>query len=234
MRIHCFQHISFETPGLITDWARQRGHQLSVTRFDEPAPQLPPLAEVDWLVVLGGAMSVHDDERLAWLAPEKAFIGQAIVAGKTVLGICLGAQLVANALGAAVTQNHLPEIGFYPVRFSEAAQQHPLFAHAGGQATFLHWHGDTFALPTGAEPLGASEACQQQGFVYGTRVVGLQFHPEMTADILEQMIRHDGHELVPGPYVQTAAELRAGMEHLGQSQAFLFGLLDALAHQQEA
>ncbi|AYA36703.1 type 1 glutamine amidotransferase [Hymenobacter oligotrophus] len=234
MRIHCFQHISFETPGLIADWARQQGHQLSITRFDEPNPQLPKLNAVDWLVVLGGAMSVHDEARLAWLAPEKAFISQAIAAGKTVLGICLGAQLVADVLGAPVTQNHLPEIGFYSVQFSEAAQRHPLFAHAGAQATFLHWHGDTFALPAGAATVGASAACQQQGFVYGTRVVGLQFHPEMTPEILQQMIRHDGHELIPGPHVQTADELLAGLKHLGEGQQFLVGLLDALALQEQA
>ncbi|UYZ60605.1 type 1 glutamine amidotransferase [Hymenobacter latericus] len=229
MRIHCLQHIPFETPGLISDWARQHNHQLSVTRFDQPDPRVPALEELDWLVVLGGAMSVHDDDRFGWLPAEKALIGQAIAAGKTVLGICLGAQLVAHALGAGVAPNPEPEIGFYPVQFTAEAQRHPLFAHAGAQATFLHWHGDTFSLPTGAVPLGASAACAQQGFAYGTRVTGLQFHPEMTPEILEQMLLHDGHELVPAPHVQTAAELRRGMTHLGPSQRFLFGLLDALA-----
>ena len=227
MRLHCLQHVTVETPGAILAWVEAGGHQLTYTRFDQPDPQLPALADFDLLLVLGGAMSVHDEPTLPWLRAEKALI-RAAAASKAVLGLCLGAQLLAEALGARVEANGQAEIGFYPVQFSAEARQHPLLRHSPAAATFLHWHGDTFSLSPGATPLGSSAACAQQGFVRG-RLVGLQFHPEATPATLAAMMQHDGHELVPAPYVQAAEALWAGRTALQSGHAWLFRLLDALA-----
>ncbi|TGE15438.1 type 1 glutamine amidotransferase [Hymenobacter elongatus] len=229
MQIHCLQHAAFETPGLLLEWAAAHGHEWSFTHLYAPEPSFPALQDFDWLVVLGGVMGVDEENRYGWLAPEKAFIRAAMKAGKMVLGICLGAQLLADALGARVYRNPALEIGFWAIQPAPEAATHPLLRHFTEAITVLHWHGDTFGLPAGAVPIASSQACAHQGFVVDNRIVGLQFHPELTAEILGEMLHHDGHELVPGPWVQTATELRQRAAELAAGKAFLFGLLDQLA-----
>ncbi|TGE24873.1 type 1 glutamine amidotransferase [Hymenobacter aquaticus] len=230
MRLHCLQHAAFETPGTILDWAARHGHGWTYTRLYEASPTFPALPAFDWLLILGGAMGVHDEALHPWLPPEKQFIRAAIQAGKVVVGICLGAQLVADALGAAVYRHEALEIGFWPIYPPTAAPAHPLFPPLpAASLTVLHWHGDTFDLPADATLLASSAACARQAFVFDNRVVGLQFHPELTAELLDAMLLHDGHELVPGPWVQPAAELQQRTAELAAGQAFLFALLDQLA-----
>jgi GMP synthase-like glutamine amidotransferase len=126
MRWHCLQHLPDEDPGYAADWLAAHGHSLTFTRLFEPAPIFPALAEFDGLLILGGAMSVHDEAAFPWLREEKAFLQAALRAGKITLAICLGAQLVAQALGGEVRPNPEPEIGFWTVRFSAKALAHPL------------------------------------------------------------------------------------------------------------
>ncbi|UOQ70337.1 type 1 glutamine amidotransferase [Hymenobacter cellulosilyticus] len=140
-----------------------------------------------------------------------------------------GAQLLAEALGGVVFRNPELEIGFWPIHPASAATVHPLFSLFTEGLTVLHWHGDAFELPPGATGLAWSAACTQQAFVYDNRVIGLQFHPELTPDILAAMLQHDGHELVPGPWVQSAAELRDRAGELAAGNTWLLQLLDQLA-----
>ena len=230
MLIHVFQHVAHEGPGLLADWASARGHELRQKPVFEGRKALPTLGESEGLILLGGPMSVHDEATLPWLAAEKPVIRAWVAAGRPVLGICLGAQLLAEALGSEVTDGPELEIGWFPVQLTAEARQLPLLAPAPTEITVLHWHGETFSLPPGAVPLGSSAACDNQGFVWKEQAIGLQFHPEVNADLLADMLRYEGHELAGGGrFVQTAEELTDGLAaHGADVRAWLFGLLDEL------
>ncbi|ALD21155.1 type 1 glutamine amidotransferase [Hymenobacter sp. DG25A] len=229
MRLHILQHISFEGPGYITHWAAEHGYSVTYTHFHAAQPVLPRLEELDALVVLGGSMSVHDAGSLPWLSEEKQFIRQAIVARYPVLGICLGAQLIAEALGATVTDAPAAEIGFFPIHFHQTAKPFPAAPNLPSTLTPLHWHGEVFSLPSGARLLASSAACANQAFSWQQRIIGLQFHPEVTENILEAMLAHEAADLVPGQWVQSASAIGSGKHHLAASHQFLHSLLNAWA-----
>ena len=208
MRAHVLQHVSFEGLGSIAAWLSQRGAGTSSTRFFESDP-LPALDDVDLLIILGGPMSVNDEEQLPWLREEKAFIARAVASGKAVLGICLGAQLIASALGSRVYPGSEKEIGWWPI----AGESAPPGAFAfPATATVFHWHGETFDLPAGALRLASSAACKNQAFQTGARTIGLQFHLETTDESAGEIIGHCAHELIPGRYIQTEEALRSAPE----------------------
>jgi GMP synthase-like glutamine amidotransferase len=198
-------------------WLRARGHTLTFTHFH--AGDLPPESgpAPDWLIVMGGPMGVHDEASLPWLKAEKRALRAALDRGAAVLGVCLGAQLMADALGAAVTRNAHKEIGWHKVELSPEAKATWLGLAFPEDFTPFHWHGDTFAIPAGAVPLGSSAACRNQGFLWNDRALALQFHPEVTPASLEALAQNCGDELAiaggeHGRYVQDAAALRAGLE----------------------
>jgi GMP synthase-like glutamine amidotransferase len=151
MNVHYFQHVSFEGPGYITTWLTEQGHNITATLFFERQYRLPDLSEIDALIVMGGPMSVYDDHLYPWLQEEKAFIEDAIEAGKKVLGICLGAQLAALCLGTFVPTALQKEIGWYPVQPApEAVKIAPgISALLAEQPVVFHWHGDKFDIPYG-------------------------------------------------------------------------------------
>jgi len=227
-RIHYFQHVHFEGLGCIEQWISKNGHQLSCTRFhlDEA---LPEIDELDWLIVMGGPMGVNDNAQFPWLAYEKAFIKKAINAGKTVIGICLGSQLLSSALGAKVHPNDFKEIGWFDVSLSPAGTESWLFKDFGQTFKALHWHGDTFEIPDGARHLISSEACKNQCFSYGEKVLALQFHFEATRDTLSEMIENGRHDLVPAKYVQDEADLLKNTDLIEANNRLMFSLLDKLA-----
>lgn len=209
MNVVVFQHESFEGLGALAPWLAQRSAVITtVEQFSaEPIPP-PPVRTVDLLIVLGGPMSVHDTAQLPWLATEKAYIRAALAAGVPMLGICLGGQLIAEQSGASVVKNPQPEIGWWPLRWQAAAQR--IWPQAAEETRVFHWHGETFSLPDGAEALGSSAACVNQGFILpGGRAVGLQFHLEMTAATVSDLIDHSPGELIDAPFVATAETLRA-------------------------
>lgn len=225
IRIPCIQHVPYESPGRIAQWAAARGHELALVRAFDGEP-VPSPNRLDALIVMGGPMSVHDEGRHAWLSDEKRAIQAALLAGKPVLGVCLGAQLIAHVLGARVHRNRFHEIGWFRVEATPAGRALAP-APLPSQFVAFHWHGDTFDLPAGAEHLARSEACEQQAFAVGRRVLGLQFHLEMTAEGIDALIEASRTDLGAGPYVQTPDEMRAGIAATAGAHALLDQLLDA-------
>jgi len=223
---HYFQHIPFEGLGRIEPWLLAHGYQIRATRFYAGEPP-PDLDSVELLIILGGPMSINDEAAYPWLASEKQFIKNALEGGKPVLGVCLGAQLMAAALGARVYRAPEPEIGWLPIESCPSP-------HVG---TFLfpdkieafHWHGETFDLPAGARLLARSAACPHQAFQWGQRAIGLQFHLETTPELATALCQHCAHELVAAPYVQSAEAIRnAPDSRYEKANACLGSLLDWL------
>lgn len=206
MRVHICQHVPFEGIGSIGHWLRTREATITHTRFFESV-QLPPLDSVDMIIVMGGSMSVNDEDKFPWLVQEKQFVRNAIILGIPVLGICLGAQLIASALGASVYANHEREIGWFPVQAVPAPATAFRFP---AEFPAFHWHGETFQLPSGAVQLAKSEGCENQGYQVGKNAIGLQFHLETTPDLVASILNNCLEDVaVSGTYVQTEAELRA-------------------------
>jgi len=204
MRAVCLLHVPFEGPGHIAAWMNGNGWSLELVPLYAGAA-LPAPATFDGLVVMGGPMSVHDEREFPWLVAEQQTIREAIAAGKPVLGICLGAQLIARAMGGEVMPNAQKEIGWWPIR-SVAEEGMDTFRFADELEVF-HWHGETFTLPPGAVRLAESAACRNQAFQLGRRVIGLQFHLETTPDTARALIEHARHELTPAPFVQGETRL---------------------------
>lgn len=227
MRLHYFQHVSVEGLGFIGPWARKRGFEVSVTRFFEDESS-PPVDSFDWLVIMGGPMNVYEYDRYAWLEGETARIREAIDAGKTVVGVCLGAQLIAAALGGKVTPGHFREIGWFPITLTEAGRAHPWFQGFPELLPAFHWHGDTFSLPDGGTLIASSEGCKHQVFTYGDRVLALQCHLESTREGIDVMLRAFAREMIHGPYVQKADDIRARYGLIGEMNRNLERVLDRL------
>ena len=217
MRIHYLTHVPFEKLGTMEPWLRQRGHAIGATRLYHGEP-LPDPDQLDALIVMGGPMSADDEGRYPWMAEEKRLIERCIGADKKVLGVCLGAQLSARVLGARVRRNPEPEIGWFPVQSTEAGRDTALGALFNNPAPVLHWHGDTFAIPDGARHLARSWGCENQAFLYGEQVLGLQFHLELTADNVRALCQECAGELKPGPWMQTENEMLADPTLFAASQ----------------
>jgi len=203
MKVHVLQHVPYEDLGSIQGWLEAHSAEVSFTRFFEQ-PVLPDIDDIDLVIVMGGPMSVNDERIFPWLIEEKRFVAAAVHTGKAILGICLGAQLVANTLGERVYPGPFKEIGWHEIHSAE----HPLESFRFPQAvTVFHWHGETFDLPHGTIRLAHSSACQNQAFQVDKRVIGLQFHLETTPRLVDAMISNCGDELVTGSYIQSAREI---------------------------
>jgi GMP synthase-like glutamine amidotransferase len=205
MNIHVLQHVAFEGLGSIGAWIEAGQATLSSTRFFE-APDLPTLDSVDMLIILGGPMSVLDEDGLPWLIQEKQFIRDAVAREIPILGICLGAQLIASAMGARVYPNPVKEIGWFPVRAVPAPAG---YLRLPQECMAFHWHGETFDLPEGAVHLARSDGCVNQAFQLHRNVIGLQFHLETTLHGASALLENCGDEIVAGPYIQSEKELRS-------------------------
>lgn len=220
MKIHVLQHVAFEGPAAIADWASMRGHALSSTHYFAKGWQHPDLADFDLLVIMGGPMGVGDTSEYSWLQPEMDFVKSVLHAGKKVLGVCLGAQIMAHVLGGKVTRNPLREIGWFPVQSNSDWFPKEFIA--------FHWHGETFSIPPNATPLCSSVACANQAFLWEGRAIGLQFHLETTEASAEALVTHAAADLSnPGEWVQDAGQIRKGsQEHSARLNRHLFQLLD--------
>jgi GMP synthase-like glutamine amidotransferase len=232
MNFHVLQHMHCEGPGMIADWARERSASIATTHLYLGEP-LPEPAAVDFLVVMGGPMNIYQDRDHPWLRAEREFIAAHVAAGKPAIGVCLGSQFLADALGGRVVQNPHVEIGCFPVQFTaEARARFPFLPES---LPVTHWHGDTFELPSGATRLAASPACANQGFVYGDHVLALQFHPEVTRDDLSAWMQAFDGDLQPGDYVQASAKILATPDEIfATGHAVLRQLLDAIFQRQRS
>lgn len=227
LNIHWLQHVPYEGLGHIAPWARRHGHALSCTRlYADDA--LPAVGAFDWLVVMGGPMGVYEADRFPHITAEIALIENAIAAGRRVLGVCLGAQLVAAALGARVFASGRREIGWFPVE-AVADSASPFAADLPAPQTLFHWHGDTFDLPAGARHFARSEHFEQQAFSYGERVLALQCHPEMDAPGVAALADAFGARLKPSASVQSVDAMRAEQAHFEPARRLLHAWLDRLA-----
>jgi len=206
MKLHCFQHVPFEGLGSIEPMAQDNDYHISRTRFyNGESP--PEMDKIDCLIVLGGPMNIYDYEKHPWLYIEKEAIKEAIAKNKIVIDICLGAQLIADVLGAKIKQNNHKEIGWFKIKKNPAAQSVKIADFLPDEALAFHWHGDTFDIPVGAIPLAYSEVCQNQGFIYKEKVLAMQFHLESTKESVELLIKNNTKELIEAAYIQKPEEI---------------------------
>ena len=230
MRFHLLQHVAFEGPAAIQDWIDRNGHTLTTTKYYQGDP-LPNQDEFDFLIVMGGPMGVEDIEQYPWLVPEREFIQQSIEAGKHILGICLGAQLIARACGAEVFKNNQREIGWFKIAIDKQNLPAVMRDVFPASAEVFHWHGDTFEIPRGACHFATSEACSNQGFILNEKVIGLQFHIETTEESAALLIKNCGNELDGSTYVQSEAEILADSNRFKQINQLLFRMLESITTQ---
>jgi GMP synthase-like glutamine amidotransferase len=227
MNVHYFQHVPFEGLGSIELWLKSRSARISVTKFYEDA-YLPKVHDIDWLIVMGGTMSANDEQTYPWLQTEKKFIAEAIANGKIVLGICLGAQLIASALGAKVYPNQNREIGWFPIELLVQKGNTSLKNIFPSHLEVFHWHGETFDLPAHAVHLARSEGCDNQAFCICERVLGLQFHLEVTRVTAKSLTEQCQSDLVPGRYIQSATEMLSVPSRFTHINTVMDALLDHL------
>ena len=227
MRIHFLEHDPLDlTHTNFTRWARRKGYATAHT-FLCNDQKLPSIDDVDWLMVMGGSPHAWEEDVHPWLAAEKKFIARALDQDKIVMGVCFGAQLLAEVLGGAVSANRHKEIGWYEVTLTQAGCQSFLFRNLPQRFVTFHWHSDHFSLPPGCTRLAYSEPTAQQAFVLeGKPVVGLQFHPEYTREMVSRFARECGDEWKRGPFVAGCEAVLAQTEKLTDTDWLADRLLD--------
>ncbi len=203
MIIQVIQHVPFEDPGHIISICERAGYRMKYCRLFLNE-RLPDAEDYDMLLVTGGPMSIHDEVQYPWLTGEKQVISEAMARGKLVFGLCLGAQLIASALGAEVIKAPHREIGWFPVKKEATNDQ---LGFLPDYLTVFHWHGETFTLPENAVRLYSSEATPNQAFIYGENVLALQFHPEITSTGAQNLVKHCGEEITGGPFIMNEEKL---------------------------
>lgn len=228
MRIVAIRHVPYEGPGAIADWAAAREHDLTVV--DAVTGEFPELDSFDLLAVMGGPMGVYDIVGNPWLAGEKDFVARTIDAGRLVVGVCLGSQILADAIGGSVHPGTNREIGWYAVRLTPAGRASTLFAEWPDEFVAGHWHGDTFDLPPAVASAASSVVTPNQAFeACDGRVVGLQFHLEWKNDGLRALVRACSGDLDTRlEWVEPAGALLDVGRRLDTSNRLLFALLDRL------
>lgn len=221
METYIFQHVAFEGPGAILPYLESKGYHVHLVKLYAGDP-VPSSLDVDFAVLMGGPMSALEEDKYPFMVEEKQLCRELFAADKPVLGVCLGAQIMANAFFAPIRQNPEKEIGFYPVTFEN-----------GFTVNAFHWHGETFDIPEYAESIAYSEACRNQGFKMG-RSLGLQFHLETTAESLNSLLENCAEELeaalsAKAKYVQSKSQiLETAKTALPELNAAMTELLDAM------
>lgn len=223
MRIHLLQHGTFDDHEMIELWTDFFEYQTKKTVLIN-GDKLPGIDDFDWLIVLGGVMNTTDEDKYPWLVEEKKLIKAAIDRDKIVLGICLGAQLIAEVLGSKVTKNKYREIGWQPVRLTPEGKKSPVFRYFSDRFTVFQWHDFTFGIPDGAVKIAENDACPNQAFEYNGRVIGIQFHPEYSVNSIEKLINEHGDQIVEGKYIQPKEDILTEWDQIQH----IDGLIDLL------
>ena len=187
-RLLVFQHVAAEPLGTLDPLIRRRGHRIRFVNFERAPDAQPDVDRYRGLVVLGGPMNVQDQAARPHLRTELRAIERMLAQGKPVLGICLGAQLLAHALGAPVRRQDTPEIGWYPLQLTDAGRSDPVLVPLGAESPVFQWHARHFEIPDGAVHLARSATCEQQAFRWGDHAYGFQFHLEMDAPLIERWL----------------------------------------------
>lgn len=228
LKLHFIQHVPFEGPAFIETWARRKGHDVTGTLMQKGL-KMPRIEELDWIILLGGPMNIYEHDQYPWLVQEKKWIEKAVRNGKTVMGVCLGAQLIADVLGGRVMKNRHKEIGWYPVTLTENAKQSLFFNVLPREFIAFHWHGDTFETPLTCRSMAQSEACSNQAFEYDDRIFGLQFHLESTEESINLLLNHCGDDIKnSAAYVQNDDKIRSGYAFLPEIQTKMESLLNRI------
>jgi len=227
LKIRCFMHVPYEGPGVMADWIRKKGHRLDYTRFYDKE-DLPEASDVDLLIIMGGPMNVFDFHIYPWMQEEIEWVREFVNSGKPALGTCLGAQILATALGEEVYPGSEKEIGWHNLQFLPSLGEFRIFKDLPVARKVFHWHGDTFNIPGGAVRIARSQLFPNQGFIYDRRVVALQFHLEVTPEAVRGMVEQGGDELVKGGHIQTAKEILAETGYFEDNQQVLYKILDYL------
>jgi GMP synthase-like glutamine amidotransferase len=227
-KIECFMHVSFEGPGTILNWVGEKGYKLHYTRFYE-GDKLPDQLDADMLIIMGGPMNVFDFHIHPWMEDEIEWVCNFIKTGKPVLGICLGAQIIASALGEEVYPGPHKEIGWHNLQFLPSLGDYKIFTDLPASRKVFHWHGDTFHIPEEATRIASSLAFPNQGFIYGNHVVALQFHLEATPESVMQLVDNCRDELVEGPHIQSETDILAVEDYFETNHLVLFQFLDYLS-----
>ncbi|MEJ2199521.1 MAG: type 1 glutamine amidotransferase [Desulfuromonadaceae bacterium] len=227
MRIHALQHVSYEFLTTVEQWAKDKKHAFSKTLLYQDV-ELPRFDEFDLLIILGGPMSIHEEDRYPWLTVEKRFIAGAIENGRLVLGVCFGAQLLADALGARVYKNRYPEIGWHPVSLTEAAKGSRVFSRLPKTFTPFLWHEYTFDIPKGCKRVAESEGCANQAFACEDRLIGVQFHIEPSTESIQRVITCCGDKIGSGRYVQSLAEILNDKSNLEELSSVMILLMEGI------
>lgn len=226
MIIYCLHHIEFESFGNLKEWAIVHDHVLSTINPSICDSFLSP-DDFDMLVIMGGTMSVYEENKHPWLHKEKAFVSNILRLSKPILGICFGGQMLAQLLGAHVRPNTYKEIGWHHVR--KNPQCNAFLKGLPDTFPVFQWHGDTFDIPEGAARLFESEACINQGFIYNNNIIGLQFHPEANDRWIKELINHCRGDIAQGRYIQNEESMLCRETELAMSKNFMFQLLDTLS-----
>jgi GMP synthase (glutamine-hydrolysing) len=210
-RILVFQHVAAEPLGTLDPLIRRRGHRIRFVNFERQPDAQPSMDRYNGLIVLGGPMNVEEQARRPHLRTELEVIDQALAQGKPVLGICLGAQLLAHALGAAIVRNPQSEIGWYDLETNPHGLSDPVLSGLGRRSEVFQWHSRTFELPHGATHLASTTTCTNQAFRYASNAYGFQFHLEMDQAMIERWVGlpHYHAELVAAGLAQDANAIRA-------------------------
>lgn len=224
MMVYIFEHASFETPGLILKWVKERGFELNrVLLWDNMI--IPDINRADFLIVMGGPMNIYEETLYPWLTEEKMAIKKAIDAGKPVLGICLGAQLISAVLGGKVLKNIHKEIGWFQI---SKIKNNYLTKYLPDNFDTFHWHGETFTIPDGGDKIFESIGCDNQGFIYRNKVVGFQFHLEMDLCGIKKLISNCKDDMGTGEFVMNEDEILSHSCNIEKCKDYLFLILDKI------